>query len=443
MDEHYDIIILGTGLTECILSGIFSAEGKKVLHIDRNEYYGGESASLDLLQLYKKRGTEISEVPADLGQNRDYKIDLIPKFMMAGGEIVRFLTDTNVTRYLEIRQISGSYVYKEGAILKLPADKMEALSTPLLGVNEKFRLQKFLEFVQNWKDDDESSHQDLDIDSQTMLEVYDKFELEAGTRIIIGHGLALHLDDQYLAKPARETIENITLYFASLGRFGKSPYIYPLYGLGDLPQSFARFGALHGGTYMLNKSVDEILYDDGVAVGVRSGKETAKATQIICDPSYAKDKIKPVGKVVRAICILEKPIPDTNEADSVQIVIPQNELSRKHDIYIASVSGSHSVCPEGKYLAIVSTIVETTDPESEIEAGLNMLGTIREKFVFVSELEEPSADGVKDNVYISKSYDATSHFETVCEDVKSIYKRMTGKELNLGALNLKKAEKDN
>ena len=50
-DETYDVIVLGTGLTECILSGVLSVEGKKVLHMDRNDYYGGESASLNLQQV--------------------------------------------------------------------------------------------------------------------------------------------------------------------------------------------------------------------------------------------------------------------------------------------------------------------------------------------------------------------------------------------------------
>ena len=31
---------------ECILSGLLSVAKKKVLHMDRNSYYGGESASL-------------------------------------------------------------------------------------------------------------------------------------------------------------------------------------------------------------------------------------------------------------------------------------------------------------------------------------------------------------------------------------------------------------
>jgi RAB protein geranylgeranyltransferase component A len=50
-DEEYDCVILGTGLTECILSGLLSVEGKKVLHMDRNDYYGANSASLNLTQV--------------------------------------------------------------------------------------------------------------------------------------------------------------------------------------------------------------------------------------------------------------------------------------------------------------------------------------------------------------------------------------------------------
>ncbi len=36
-------------MQECILSGLLSVSGKKVLHMDRNKYYGGESASLSPL----------------------------------------------------------------------------------------------------------------------------------------------------------------------------------------------------------------------------------------------------------------------------------------------------------------------------------------------------------------------------------------------------------
>jgi Rab GDP dissociation inhibitor len=44
----------------------------------------------------------------------------------------------------------------------------------------------------------------------------------------------------YLEKPVLESIKRIKLYSESLARYGKSPYLYPLYGLGELPQGFAR-----------------------------------------------------------------------------------------------------------------------------------------------------------------------------------------------------------
>ena len=50
MDEQYDAIILGTGLKECVLAGLLGVAGKKILHMDRNKYYGGESASITPLE---------------------------------------------------------------------------------------------------------------------------------------------------------------------------------------------------------------------------------------------------------------------------------------------------------------------------------------------------------------------------------------------------------
>jgi len=429
MNEEYDVIVLGTGLTECILSGLLSVDGKKVLHMDRNDYYGGESASLNLAQVYKKFCPD-QTVPEGY-RDRDFNVDLVPKFMMANGEIVRFLTHTGVTRYLEFKQISGSYVYRDGSIFRVPASEAEAISSSLLGLMEKRRVQKFFEFIQNWQEIDSSTHEGLDLDKNTMSEVYDKFGLEKDAREFIGHAMALHLDDSYLSKPARETVDKIILYVGSVARYGKSPYIYPLYGLGELPQSFARLSAIYGGTYMLDKPVDEIIYENGVAVGVRSGDGVAKAKSIICDPSYAQDRVRKIGSTVRAICFLDHPIDNTGDANSTQIVIPQNQVGRKHDIYVASVSSTHNVCPKDMYLAIVSTIVETDDPEQEIAPGLKLLGKIRNKFVTVSSLEEPSDDGTESNVFVSRSYDATSHFETVCDDVKSIYRRVTGNDLVL------------
>jgi len=81
----------------------------------------------------------------------------------------------------------------------------------------------------------------MNLDTLPTSEVFKYFGLSDDTIDFVGHALALHRDDEYINKPARETIERIRLYVDSLARYQKSPYIYPLYGLGELPQAFARY----------------------------------------------------------------------------------------------------------------------------------------------------------------------------------------------------------
>lgn len=109
---------------------------------------------------------------------------------------------------------------------------------------------------------------------------------------------------------------------------------------------------------MLNKPVDEIVMEGGHVVGVKSEGEVgaarrcrvnglrqvvvgtagltssssplqvARCKQLICDPSYIPDRVRKAGQVIRLICILSHPIKNTNDANSCQIIIPQNQVNR-------------------------------------------------------------------------------------------------------------------
>ena len=69
---------------------------------------------------------------------------------------------------------------------------------------------------------------------------------------------------------------------------------------------------------------------------------------------------------------------------------------------------------KGWFIAMISTTVETENPEAEIQPGLNLLGPIKQKFFQISDVFKPNNDGTDSQLFISKSYDATSHFETTC-----------------------------
>lgn len=50
------------------------------------------------------------------------------------------------------------------------------------------------------------------------------------------------------------------------------------------------------------------------------------------------------------------------------------------DIYISLVSYTHQVASKNWFIALVSTTVETDNPEAEILPGLTLLGPIKQKY---------------------------------------------------------------
>ena len=55
---------------------------------------------------------------------------MVPKFIMAGGQLVKVLIHTGVANYMEFKPVDGSYVYRKsssgGKIYKVPTTPKEA-----------------------------------------------------------------------------------------------------------------------------------------------------------------------------------------------------------------------------------------------------------------------------------------------------------------------------
>lgn len=81
---------------------------------------------------------------------------------MSSGELTNILVSTDVTRYLEFRQVAGSFVQQgQGAkatVAKVPSDAAEALRSPLMGIFEKRRMKAFIEWVGTFDINDPASH---------------------------------------------------------------------------------------------------------------------------------------------------------------------------------------------------------------------------------------------------------------------------------------------
>ena len=81
---------------------------------------------------------------------------------MSNGELTNILISTDVTRYLEFKQIDGSFVQQgsgaRATVAKVPSDAGEALRSPLMGLFEKRRARNFLQWVGGFNEDDPATH---------------------------------------------------------------------------------------------------------------------------------------------------------------------------------------------------------------------------------------------------------------------------------------------
>ncbi|KAG5080241.1 hypothetical protein JHK86_004306 [Glycine max] len=191
MDAEYDVNMLSTSLNECILRGLLSIDDLKVLHMDRNEYYGEESTSLNLNKLWTRfRGND--KLLPYLGASRDYSMDMNPRFSLVNGNLVHVLIHTNITHSLNFNVVDGRYVFTEGKIHKVPTNNM--------GYLHNVEHTIFFIYVQNYNESDPKTHAGMDLTRVTTQELITKYGLDDNTIDLIGHALALPSDHRYLAQ---------------------------------------------------------------------------------------------------------------------------------------------------------------------------------------------------------------------------------------------------
>eukprot|EP00798_Chlamydomonas_sp_ICE-L_P013939 gene13939-19875_t len=175
--EEWDVIVIGSGLPECLIASALAApkDGTSVLLIDEDDTYGSDYASFTLgsmeasaagkrtgavgpisdshrlateprpeqgdtgSSLEKKQEKQeeeeegvrevalpelrlpISEVEifrlpgVDIGRERAFILDLLPKVCYQAESLVDLLVRTRAHNYMEFKQVEGSYIYMLGA----------------------------------------------------------------------------------------------------------------------------------------------------------------------------------------------------------------------------------------------------------------------------------------------------------------------------------------
>ncbi|KAJ1521318.1 hypothetical protein ONE63_002994 [Megalurothrips usitatus] len=445
----YDVIVVGTGMTESILAAAASRVGKQVLHIDGNEYYGGLWASFNLDNLIKwVKDCESGEhLPSDLDDSnsdvkinngedfvflkssashisninlkwhipkknneaqveqwsrksqtgheeegegavvsqpssgegshsrthtnsesekmpstnfirngnwtqedimreyRRFNIDLAPKLLFARGSLVELLISSNIARYTEFHAVTRVLTWLDGELNTVPCSRADVFATRYVSVVEKRMLMKLLTGCM----DSENIVQEFEgFESKTFLDYLKSKRLTAHLLHYVLYAIAMGTDDM----PCMEGVERTQRFLNSLGRYGNTPFLWPMYGTGELPQAFCRLCAVFGGTYCLQHPAKALVVSSDRCVGVVSCGQRLVADHVVMSisqaPSHYLEDPSSSG-ISRAVFITNKSIMPAEKEPLTFLQFPPGP-THPNTVTVIEVGPSTHACPKGLFV---------------------------------------------------------------------------------------------
>ncbi|KAG1811356.1 FAD/NAD(P)-binding domain-containing protein [Suillus variegatus] len=264
MDNHFDVIVLGTGLIESITAAALSKAGFKVAHIDPNPYYGADQASLSLDELvqwvnhrkeHDRSVTHYGEVPPHA---RQYSVSLGPSVIPSIGPFISSLIASGVSRYGSFKLLGRVVIYDGGMLKDVPQSKDDIFQSKAMSLLEKRRVTRFLMFAAGDFENNKELHGQ---ENSPLLDFLHRiFLLSEATARAITYALGYCY---FIAEKTLPALHRIRAYLKASGRYGPSSFLVGYYGgSGEIAQGFCRAAAVRGGVYILGRSVTTIEVDD-------------------------------------------------------------------------------------------------------------------------------------------------------------------------------------
>ncbi|EST09633.1 GDP dissociation inhibitor [Kalmanozyma brasiliensis GHG001] len=349
---HYDVAILSTGLTQSIVSAALAAAGLSVIHIDRNDYYADQWASLTLSELLKwtqdtssgvegvrlsfpstsradtNKSGEPSRLPESLASlDRHYAISLAPTLLPATGPSIDCLIRSKVSSYATFRLLERTCVasvssHDDGPMLltSVPASKEDIFKTKTLSLIAKRKLMKLLMYIgtEDWQSD---LAQNPDTSQRSFVEyLADVHKMSPDLVDAVAYGVCLCATPNETTEVAMARAKS---HMQSVGRYGNSAYLVGQYGgAGELAQGYCRASAVKGGMFILAHEIKSAKRDAADArweIGIDGIDDTVTADYIvsseemlqqlgITDPGQTSAPGSADIVLHKAVLVLDKPI---------------------------------------------------------------------------------------------------------------------------------------
>ncbi len=175
---------------------------------------------------------------------------------------------------------------------------------------------------------------------KTFLQVLQDNKMEGLLQAVIVHAICGIESAEHL--PAVEGAGLVKRYLGSVGRFGPSPFLFPLYGGSESSQAFSRLAAVNGGTYMLRKGFNSARRDEegtGYVLVDSEGEEWG-CKHIVLSPNSCQELNGREGPIIHRACAAVKQHPFG--AASATFVVANGRMV--HGLFLDS---GMKVAPEG------------------------------------------------------------------------------------------------
>ncbi len=341
--DQCDVVIAGTGLIESILAAALAWQGSNVLHIDANNYYGDNTATLTIDQLknwvQKVNNNEVDGfknallyIPSGNElKSRDFGIDLTPKILFAKSDLLSLLIKSRVYKYLEFLPLSSFHFFENDNFEKMSNTKQDIFTNQSLSLITKRSLMKFIKFAIDWENQQDVWENYKKESIEKFLKEQFKLEKPQIFELIFSIGLCNNLS---ISTP--EALARIKRYLISFDVYGNFPVMYSKYGgAGEISQGFCRSAAVAGTTYKLNTRLES--FDPKTKIAKFSDNSKIKVNeQVILSPSQAPLNSKFIPnqdyEIQRLTVIVKKDCKEWFEnGESASIVVfPSGSLSNNN-----------------------------------------------------------------------------------------------------------------
>ncbi|XP_001360746.2 rab proteins geranylgeranyltransferase component A [Drosophila pseudoobscura] len=401
LPEQFDLIVIGTGFTESCIAAAASRVGKSVLHLDINDYYGNVWGSLgieDLISLLAREAaphstlrngsyhwheqsaatptSETEEMKVETGQvwtqetvlamSRRFCIDLCPRVLYSAGELVQLLIKSNICRYTEFRAVDNVCMHQNGTIVSIPCSRSDIFNTKSLTIVEKRLLMKFMNACNDYGED-KCNEDTLAFRGKTFFDYLKAQRVTEKIASCVTQAIAMCGPDTSFEEGMLRTQR----FLHSLGRYGNTPFLYPMYGCGEFPQSFCRQCAVYGGIYCLKRSVDDCSVDvNSNEVLISSAGTTFRAKHVVSAPRYLPASRDCVMRphLSRGLFLSSTPLGNdvlNKGGGGVNILRLMDNVGAREAIFI-QLSHYSGACPKGLYLFHLTTPAISDDPASDL-----------------------------------------------------------------------------